>query len=58
MAHHTQLYKCSKPLEGVSNNEYLECGAAMADCQEVMVWVGMKKLSDDEGILIGADGPQ
>lgn len=30
----------------------------MADCQEVMVWVGMKKLSDDEGILIGADGPQ
>jgi len=30
----------------------------MAECQEVMVWVGMKKLNDDEGILIGADGPQ
>lgn len=29
----------------------------MADCQEVLLWVGMKKLAYNEGILIGAGGP-
>lgn len=57
MAHHTQLYKCTEQLEGTSNNDYVECGATMAYCQEVLLWVGMRAFADDEGILIGDGGP-